>query len=410
MEGETLELLGFILSVIAGLLILVFLVVVHELGHGIVARRNGVTVEEFGVGFPPLAWGRKVKQSILGKNVLFSVNWLPIGGFVKLKGEYDAASKKGDYGSASFWAKTKIILAGVAVNWLTAALLFTILAFVGLPRLVPNQFRIASDTQTTTSPVIIGDVTKGLPAEKAGLQKGDKIVEANITSVGCTMSVDTPCDVPSNMTEIDEIVAATKEYPGQTFEVIYSREGKEQKVMLKTRTAEQATDGKGYLGIAMTQDMPTAYRSTWSAPIVGVGVTTQLSVEIIKGLGDLLGKVGTGIVGNFTGDKVASRELNQAGDSVAGPVGIVGKILPGAVSAGIIPVLLITAILSVTLAVMNILPIPALDGGRWYLMAVFKLLKKPLTKEIEEQINGYGMMFLLGLIAIITVTDVVKLF
>ena len=76
------------------------------------ARRNGVVVEEFGIGFPPKAWGKKLKRSILGNNVLFSLNWLPLGGFVKLQGEYDSASKKGDYGAATYWQKTKILLAG----------------------------------------------------------------------------------------------------------------------------------------------------------------------------------------------------------------------------------------------------------------------------------------------------------
>lgn len=394
MEGEILELIGFILSIIAGLLILVFLVVIHELGHGIVARRNGVTVEEFGVGFPPLAWGKKVKQSILGKNVLFSLNWLPIGGFVKLKGEYDAADKKGDYGAATFWQKTKIILAGVATNWVAAAVIFTILAFVGLPRLIPGQFVVESDVTKTYQPLAVLTVTEGLPAAEAGIQKGDEI--KSVSGIDGDLYV-------------DEVIAYSRARPGEPLTVTYVRDGKTATVVVPLRTAEQAVDGKGYLGVQFGQ-APTTYRSTWSAPIVGIGVTAQLSVEIIKGLGDLLGKVFTGIAGKVTGDEVASHQLGQAGDSVAGPVGIVGQILPGAVSAGIVPVLLITAILSVTLAVMNILPIPALDGGRWYLMALFKIMKKPLTKDIEERINSYGMIFLLGLIAVITVTDVVKLF
>ena len=127
--------MGLILGIITGLFILVLLVVAHEFGHAIVAKRNGVAVEEFGVGLPPRAWQKKLKSGIL-----FSVNWLPLGGFVKLQGENDSANKKGDYGAVSFFQKTKILLAGVTVNWLIAAVLLTILAFVGLPKILPNQF------------------------------------------------------------------------------------------------------------------------------------------------------------------------------------------------------------------------------------------------------------------------------
>ena len=90
-------------GILIGLFTLVILVVIHELGHAIVARRNGVIVEEFGIGFPPKAWAKKLKNGIL-----FTINWLPVGGFVKLKGEHDSDDKKGDYGAASYWQKTKI--------------------------------------------------------------------------------------------------------------------------------------------------------------------------------------------------------------------------------------------------------------------------------------------------------------
>jgi regulator of sigma E protease len=127
-----------LIGILTGLIILVILVVIHELGHAIVARRNGVVVEEFGVGFPPKAWAKKLKRSILGNDVLFSINWLPLGGFVKLQGEHDAADKKGDYGAATYWQKTRILLAGVLMNWAAAVVLFTILALVGLPKILPN--------------------------------------------------------------------------------------------------------------------------------------------------------------------------------------------------------------------------------------------------------------------------------
>ena len=113
-----------ILGIILGLFVLVLLVVLHELGHAMVAKRNGVVVEEFGIGFPPRAKKWQPKKSFLGKNVIFSLNWLPLGGFVKLKGEYDSAEGKGTYGGAAFWVKTKILLAGVLMNWLTCCLRF----------------------------------------------------------------------------------------------------------------------------------------------------------------------------------------------------------------------------------------------------------------------------------------------
>lgn len=157
-------------GIIVGLFILVFLVVVHELGHAIVARRNGVVVEEFGIGFPPRAWSKKLKNG-----VLFTLNWLPLGGFVRMQGESDSADQPGDYGAATFWQKTRILLAGVVANWIVAALLLTVLAVVGLPKILPNQFTVASDTTMVKKPVEITLVGDNSPAAKAGLQVGDQV-------------------------------------------------------------------------------------------------------------------------------------------------------------------------------------------------------------------------------------------
>lgn len=402
----------FVLSVIAGLMILVFLVVVHELGHAIVARRNGVTIEEFGIGFPPAAKKWTVKQSFLGKNVVYSLNWLPIGGFVSMKGENSADTRPGSFGAASFWSQTKIIFAGVAMNWLSAIVLFTILMWIGMPRVIPNQFTVANDVVVASAPVVIKDIEAELPAAKAGLQKGDTITGVSY-SQPCTAETPKPCDEQQFAQEIDEIVAIAKKHPGAQLIVDYMRDGQKNYAIVQNRTAEQARDGKGYMGVLFSQDKPTTYRATWSAPIVGVGLTAQLSWETLKGLGDLLTKFGSGLVGLFNLDDAerakASAQIGQTGNSVAGPVGILFNLLPNAVSAGIMPILLISAVLSLTLAVMNVLPIPALDGGRWYLMAIFKAIKKPLTKETEEKIVGAGMAFILGLVALITIADVAKL-
>lgn len=410
------EILGYAASIVVGLFILVFLVAIHEFGHGVVARRNGVVVEEFGIGFPPRARGKTIKKSVLGRNVFYSLNWLPIGGFVKLQGEYDAADKKGDYGAATFWQKSRILLAGVGMNWLVAAVLFTILALVGMPKVVSHQYVVASDVAIDKAPVVIDSVTDGLPAANAGLRSGDtlkKIVPQDDPGCQRAAVVSPECDAVS-ADEVETIIDLTKSRPGEELRMIYERGGAVHVAVISNRTAAQAQDGKGYIGVKFSQHRPTTYRSTWSAPIVGVGLTGQLSWETLKGVGGLLAKLGNGLVGlvNPSSEQraKAAHELGDTGNSVAGPIGIVFSVLPGAISAGVVPILLLTAIISMTLAVMNVLPLPALDGGRWYLMAIYKLLRKPLTKDVEEKINAVGMMVLLGLFALITVADVTKLF
>lgn len=382
-------------GIVLGLFILVLLVVVHEIGHGIVARRNGVVVEEFGVGFPPLAWGKKIKKSFLGKNVLYSVNWLPLGGFVRLKGEYDAAPQKDGYGAASYWVKTKILFAGVVMNWLVAIVLFTILAVTGLPKIIDNQFTVPADTRITQqgSPeIMVSQVVADSPAAKAGLKEGDEILSIANTEVKSAT----------------QFVNLTKEYRGKKVQIVYEREGKTQSKDVQLRGG----DAGGYLGVGASGGAQEVIHATWSAPIVGVGTTVQLTWVTLQGLGGMVANLVTGSIDRFSGDEQTRQEgersLASVSDSVAGPVGILGVIFPQAGQAGLTPVIFLTAIISLSLAVMNTLPIPALDGGRWTVMTIYKLRKKVLTKEREESIQGTGMFVLFGLIILITIADIGK--
>lgn len=375
-----------VFGVLMGLIILVLLVVVHELGHAIVARRNGVVVEEFGIGFPPRAWGKKLKNG-----VLFTLNWLPIGGFVKLQGEHDSAHKKGDYGAATFWQKTKILFAGVAVNWIVAILLLTVLAWTGLPRVIPDQFMIASDTTIQTSSVQITSLAEGYPAEQAGFEAGDEIVSVDGVAIHSAQ----------------ELVAVTTTHRGQTVDVVYQRDGEERSAPVALRDADSAVFGAN-LG---HQEL---MRTTWSAPVVGVATTVQLTGVTLQGIGNLFGNFFGGLFMQFSGDSTVreqgSAQIDTAAAGVAGPIGILGTIFPEAGQAGLTQVIFLTAIISLTLAVMNTLPIPALDGGRWFVTALFRIFKKPLKKETEENIASAGFIFLMLLIVIVTVGDVGRLF
>jgi regulator of sigma E protease len=384
-----------VLLLIVGLLLFVSLVVVHEFGHYIAARRNGVEVEEFGIGFPPRAWTRKLKNG-----VLLSLNWLPLGGFVRLKGEHDADRSPGSYGAASLWGKTKIMLAGVGMNLLTAWLLLTLLAVLGIPRLVENQFSIKRDAHVVKQEVLVGYVEPGSPAEKIGLQPRDRILRISDPDsrelAVCQQSQFTKCPIRDVLHTANELPNETKKYAGQTTILLFARNGTEQTVRVTLRSkaeveASLKTDNpKGYLGIIPTEFIIQRY--TWSAPLEAAGIIAQFAKLTFLGIGHALG-------GLFSGNTA------QATEQVSGPVGIVVLLKDGSL-LGYQFVLMIIAVISLTLAIMNVLPIPALDGGRLFVTLLFRAIKKPLTKRKEEWIHGTGFALLMLLFVLITIVDV----
>lgn len=372
-----------VLLLILGIILFIGLVIVHEFGHFIVARRNGVEVEEFGIGFPPRAWGKKTKDGFI-----FSLNWLPIGGFVRLKGESDAATEKGTFGAASLSSKAKIMLAGVAMNLVVAFGLFMLLALIGMPKLVDNQFTVKSDTKIVKNDVLAGYVAPGSPAEKAGVKAKDKLLA--VGRPGHTEALKRAADLP----------AITEQYAGQPFEIRYQREGvtKSAKLTLLDRKAviaSKKTDNpKGYIGLSPTE--LTITRSTWSAPVAAAGIIGQFTALTFQGLG-------TAVAAIFQGDG------SRAAEQVSGPVGIIVLLKNGSL-LGYQFMLMIIALISLTLAIMNVLPIPALDGGRFYMLLLSRLFGRRLSQDMEERIVGTSFVFLLFLIVLITVVDVKRFF
>lgn len=382
---------------IVGLVLFIGLVILHELGHFWVARRNGVEVEEFGIFFPPTLYRHKTK-----KGWDFTINLLPLGGFVKLKGEYDADKRPHSFGAATTWAKTKIMLAGVAVNLVTALVMFMVLAWVGLPKIIDNQFTVPSDTKVVSQSVYVSFVEPQSPAAKAGLLVGDKL----LTITGADQK---PVSVPgANLSSITQSLA------GQNVEITYERNGATRlsKTTLLSKEAvakSQKTDNpKGYLGVSPLEQ--TTQRSTWSAPIVAVGLTGQFTKLTLQGLGQALkGLVGI-LAGAVTGNTTARQNAQTTASSqVSGPLGIF-MVLKGGSTLGFVYILTIIALISLTLAIMNVLPIPALDGGRLYVMGIARLLRKPLTQKVEELVYGIGFFALIALIIVITVVDVKRFF
>ena len=375
---------------ILGLLMFIGLILFHEWGHFILSRRNGVEVEEFGLGFPPRA-----KILAKKKGTVYSLNWLPLGGFVKLKGEHDSDTEKGTFGAASSWAKSKIMMAGVAMNLVAAFVLFTIVALVGMPKLLDQQFTVSNDTKIikevdNKGVIKIDYIIDKSPAQTAGLQVDDQIVSINGVSI----------DKPKKLSD------TTSADSGQTVNVVVKRNGQ---TLTKSITLNTSSP---HLGVApySAESGLEIRRSTWSAPIVSAGVMKDFTVATFKGLGTALKGLGSTLAGFFTGNSTARKAGQiEATSQVSGPVGIF-TVLYQISKQGFGLVLFVTAILSLTLAIMNILPIPALDGGRLFVMLLFRGLKRPLHQKTEERIHGTGFALLMILFALITVVDIKRFF
>ncbi len=356
------------------LLLFVLLILVHEYGHFLVAKRNGVEVEEFGIGFPPRIAGKEMGKGIF--KGYYTLNWLPLGGFVKLKGENSADKRKGSFGAATYWSQTKIILAGVVMNMLAAMVILTFLAWTGMPQVLDDQFRVTNDTEVVSSKVLAAYVGEDSPAEAAGIEFGNQFISIDDQSILST----------------DQLFELTKERAGQEIEVVYvDTAGNKVSEMVQLRPPDSE---EGFFGVSPTE--VTLEKSTWSAPITGVVLTLQLAWKTLVGLIGLVGSL-------FSGN------ISEAGASVTGPVGIV-VLLKDVSVIGPSLLMFFVAVISVTLAVMNALPIPALDGGRLFVSGLFRLLKKPLTPRLENAIHGVGFAVLLALILVVSVKDVQRFF
>ena len=403
--------MNIFLGILLGLVVLTFLITAHEFGHFLMARKSGVRVKEFGIGFPPRAicWVRSKpeKGQKKGKwhkipkkdwkkeqnSLIFSLNWLPIGGFCAMDGENDDETRRGTFGSVSFWKKTKILFGGVAMNWLVAFLILTVLCWTGLPEIFDHQFTIKSDeTISVDSYVTVAEVKEGSPAETAGFQPEDHIVAINDTTVYSTA----------------DVIAFNNAHAGET--VTYS-------ILRAKPTTLTATlnpaDSEYLLGITMTPGSTTTHY-TWSAPIVAAGLTVQTTAETFKGFGQLIVNLVTGAARQVSSNESVREEgkeqLEDVSNSVSGIVGIIGGYFPNLLTAGFTMIALFTAIISISLACMNVLPIPALDGGRWFMIFLCRLRHKKLSKEREQSIVAKSFIVLLILMAVITVMDIIKLF
>ncbi|HEY4964585.1 MAG TPA: M50 family metallopeptidase [Candidatus Saccharimonadales bacterium] len=389
---------------VLGIVLFISLIVMHEFGHFVVARRNGVVAEEFAIFFGPSIYSREMRGGWT-----FKINTLPLGGYVKLKGEHDSDTEPGSYGAASLWAKTKIMSAGVFVNIVVGVVLLTILSLIGMPQIIPNQYGVNSGSSTIKHSLAvtqINEVLSGSPAANANLKAGD-----DITAIGPKGNV-------AKISSISDLQTATKKFAGQKVNVYYTRDKKQLIVPVTLNStaivaaSQNSKQPKAYLGVSLNSASSgvTLVRNTWSAPLVALGLSKQVVVLTYQGLGHALNGLGGIIAGTATDNTNARKNAqSSAAGQLVGPVGVF-VILKDGSSIGIQFMLFIIAIISITLGLMNILPIPALDGGRLWLTLGSRAIRKPLNARNEELINAVGMLVLFLLLGIITYVDIKRFF
>ena len=355
--------MGTILLFIVVLSLLVF---VHELGHFLVAKKMGMKVEEFGFGFPPKLFG------ITRGDTTYSINWIPLGGFVRIKGE--SGENRGDtdsFASKKAWKRFCVLAAGVVMNLFLAIVLFSIGFMVGLPTMIDENLSASATVKERV--LTVATVVKDSAAAQAGIQDGDTI---NFID-GQTF--------PS--AEAARTYLLEKGPSGVTLEV----KGQDDAVRTEKLTSTQI-DGKNLLGVGLIETGLVSY-SFFPAIGHGIMTTVDFTRQIFQAFGGMFMSLING---------------HGPGVELSGPVGI--AVLTGRVAAmGFIYLLQFTALLSINLAVLNVLPFPALDGGRILFLIIEKLRGRPVSQKIEAMVHNFGFGLLMLLVVFVTYKDIVHL-
>lgn len=367
------------MSAIIFLLVLSVLVLVHEFGHYLAARLFSVKVEEFGYGFPPRLIGF-VKSATGWKRVgthdrrnyprtIWSFNWLPLGGFVRLKGEAGDVSGPDSFAAKPAWQRIVILAAGVVMNWWLAVMIFTIGFSFGVPTALDG---LPENAIVTNAHVIIERVLPDSPAEKNGLRAGDTILSIGNESF-------------RNADDAHRFVT-TQSFANAPISFRIEREKTAREITVTPAYLEQLK--RSGIGIGL-MDAGTVKFGLMDALVQAVNASWRYTILIVKTLAGM------------ARDLVTARGVSQ---DVSGPVGI-------AVAAGVIakqgwwPLMQFVALLSLNLSIVNFLPIPALDGGRALFVVVEWLRRKRNNAHVENALHQIGFVTLLVLVALVTIHD-----
>ncbi len=357
-------------TILLFLALLSVLVLVHELGHYIAARKAGITVEEFGIGFPP-----RVFSWVAKSGTRWSVNAIPLGGFVKMKGESGQDVNAPDsFAAKSLWRRFTVIIAGVAMNLVLAWVLFTVGFLFGLPAVVEDG--VDAGVTVTDRAIHIVDVLPGSAADLSGVKVGDRV----LTIDGVAYETGTLAR--------EALVPHSDASP---IEIMVAQSGETKTIAVAPQFVEEL--GRAGVGVALVETGFVRY-PWYLAPVKGVETTLRSTWDVLSAFGGL-------VVSLFRSEDVSA--------NLAGPVGI--AVLTGQVaSLGVSHLVQFAAMLSINLAVINVLPLPALDGGRLAFLLYEVIRRKKATPVFEQTVHAIGFVALLLVVILVTVKDVIRIF
>jgi regulator of sigma E protease len=432
------------LAVIVFIIILGALVFVHELGHFITARRNGIKASEFGFGFPPRilgfqlisgkeskkemevksveiksidikSWGEEIKEEIITEKLqetekivpvrkwriiwgsrdgdsedekkdleeahkknfwggtIYSLNWIPLGGFVKIKGEDGlSASDPDSFAAKSAWTRIKVLAAGVMMNFIFAWALISIVFAAGAPQAVDSSLKTVPNSK-----IQISDVSSQSPAEASGIKVGDEILKVQKDAAGREVNLD-------SIKSFQTYIGANA---GREIILKIKRGNVAREIKITPRSS--APEGQGLLGVTLSETIIVKYpwyRAIWEGLVTTWNIIEAIFIALI------------GIISNlFMGKGV--------GADVSGPVGI-AVLTKEVTGLGLVYILQFAALLSVNLGLINILPFPALDGGRILFVLIEKMKGSPVSQKVEQVFHSVGFILLILLLVLITFKDV----
>lgn len=359
------------MSVILFIVILGTLVLVHELGHFVAAKRAGVRVDEFGIGFPPRLYSKKIGET------RYSINLFPLGGFVKIFGEDEEINEGGD-SNRSLIRKPKyiqawIIIAGIVFNLLFAWLVLSLGFMVGMPYSVDDSPYAARVTDTALT---ISQVLPASPAEMAGFKAGDKIIALAAGKE----------EKQNPSVEVTQDFIATHD----NLKVLVARGAETKEMAVSTVTG--IVGARRAIGVSLDM-IGTLRLPPHEALYLGAQTAASFTRETALGMFSF-----------FKNIAVGKSDFSE----ISGPVGIVG-VVRDAEALGFSHLVTLVALISINLAVINILPFPALDGGRLFFLAVETVKRSPIRPTLAATINAIGFALLIALMVFVTYHDVVKL-